>query len=32
MPSEAAGGLAGGDVGPAHGNKRHMGEIELTTG
>jgi hypothetical protein len=32
MPSAAAGGLAGGDVGPVHGNKRHRSEIELTTG
>jgi hypothetical protein len=31
MPSAAAGGLAGGDVGPVHGNKRYRGEIELTT-
>jgi hypothetical protein len=31
MPSAAAGGLAGGDVGPGHGNERHRSEIELTT-
>jgi hypothetical protein len=31
MPSAAAGGLAGGDVGPGHGNKRHEVAIELTT-
>jgi hypothetical protein len=31
MPSAAAGGLAGGDVGPGHGNKRHRSEIGLTT-
>jgi hypothetical protein len=28
----AAGGLAGSDVGPGHGNKRHRVAIELTTG
>jgi hypothetical protein len=31
MPSAAAGGLAGGDVGPGHCNKRHRGGIGLTT-
>jgi hypothetical protein len=31
MPSPAAGGLAGGDVGPGHDNKRHEVAIELTT-
>jgi hypothetical protein len=31
MPSAAAGGLAGGDVGPGHGNKRHRSGIGLTT-
>jgi hypothetical protein len=31
MPLAAAGGLAGGDVGPGHGNKRHNSGIGLTT-
>jgi hypothetical protein len=31
MPSAAAGGLAGGDVGPDHDNKRHRDAIGLTT-
>jgi hypothetical protein len=31
MPSAAAGGLAGGDVGPGHGNKRHEVASGLTT-
>jgi hypothetical protein len=31
MPSAAAGGLAGGDVGPGHDNKRHRDGIGLTT-
>jgi hypothetical protein len=31
MPLAAAGGLAGSDVGPGHGNKRHEVAIELTT-
>jgi hypothetical protein len=31
MPSAAAGGIAGGDVGPGHDNKRHEVAIELTT-
>jgi hypothetical protein len=31
MPSAAAGGLAGGDVGPGHGNKWHRSGIGLTT-
>jgi hypothetical protein len=31
MPSTAAGGLAGGDVGPDHDNKRHRDAIGLTT-
>jgi hypothetical protein len=31
VPLPAAGGFAGGDVGPIHDNKRHHGEIELTT-
>jgi hypothetical protein len=30
MPLAAAGGLAGGDVGPGHGNKWHRSEIGLT--
>jgi hypothetical protein len=31
VPLPAAGGFAGGDVGPIHDNKRHHDEIELTT-
>jgi hypothetical protein len=31
MPLAVAGGLAGGDVGPGHGNKRHRSETGLTT-
>jgi hypothetical protein len=31
MPPAAAGGLAGGDVGPGHDNKRHREAIGLTT-